>query len=120
MKSDRAARRNSEETQSVDEILAKKATVSNMLKDPRYKSDPSYRWEVAQKIKAFTINDNAEISDGDQSRTNQTVRVGVSASPFHGADLRVSRFARVALEPTLTTSEAPHAKTKTVKEPFSE
>jgi tellurite resistance protein len=107
-----------EEAQTMDEIQAKHASFRKLFKDPRYGTDPEYRYEVQQKLKAMTVEDNT-LDDGAMNQTNQVIRVGVSTSPNKGADLSVYRYHRVDLAPKITTSEAPAKKT-TPKEHFSE
>lgn len=102
-----------------DEIAAKMDTVQQMYRDPRYKSSALYRLEVAQKVANLTANDNQAISAGDLSKTNQTVSIGVSSSPFHGADLQVKKFHRVELSPDPQGSEAPKRPSKPTPSEFA-
>lgn len=106
-----------EEVQSMDEIQAKASHVKKLFSDPRYAHDPEYRYEVQQQLKALTVNDDS-LEDGALSQANQVVRVGVSKSPYKGADLTVNRYQKIDLAPKLTTSEAP-AK-KATREHFSD
>ncbi|HWV45514.1 MAG TPA: hypothetical protein VN039_05725 [Nitrospira sp.] len=96
-----------EPMQTGDEIAAKQASLAALFRDPRYRTDAAYRYEVSQKIKALTANDNAAISNDDIGKPNQSLSVGLSTSPYHGADLRVRKFARVQIEPTMTGPTAP-------------
>ncbi len=107
-----------EEVQSMDEIQAKASHVKKLFSDPRYAHDPEYRYEVQQKLKALTVNDDS-LEDGAISQPNQVIRVGVSKSPYKGADLAVHRYHKIDLAPNITTSQAP-AKKATTREHFSE
>lgn len=97
----------------MDLIEAKQAAVQKLFRDPRYKTDPEYRYQVAKQVAALTVNDNAEVADRNAYEPNQTFSIGVSKSPVHGADLRVRRFARVELAPKDETG--PNAPTKKVQ-----
>lgn len=108
-----------EQAQTGDEILAKRETVAAMMRDKRYKTDPLYRLEVKQKIENLTAHDNAEVSAGDLTRPNTSISIGVSNSPYHGADLRVNKFHRVELGGITDDSQAPSKPAKPVREPFS-
>lgn len=106
-----------EETQASDMIQAKKATVTAMFKDPRYKHDAAYRLEVQQKLANLTSQDQHE-RDFNPGATNQSLAVGFSPYAHSGSSLEVRRFARVELPMTETGADAPVK--KTVKEAFSE
>jgi hypothetical protein len=121
-KSNHAAPITEEPQQAPDDIAAKQATFAALFRDPRYKNDPAYRWEVAQKVKAFTANDNQDSKTGapltmaDFKTPGQTMRVSVSASPAHGIDMSVRKFNRVEMPAEYTGLEMP--KKKSPKEPF--
>lgn len=104
-----------EGVQTGDELAAKQATVTKMFRDPRYKSDPTYRLEVQQKMAELTAQDGT-LSASDVNATNQSVRVQLSTSPFHGADLRVQKYHRIELRP-----DGPKEPTRKPKpEPFAD
>lgn len=111
--------------QTGDEVLAKAETVKAMMRDKRYKIDPLYRLEVQQKLANLTAMDNAEVSPDDLRTPNTSVSIGVSSSPYHGADLRVNKFHRVELGGIADDSQAPRGSasqvkpSKPVREPFS-
>lgn len=106
------------EEQPLELVMAKQATIQRLFRDPRYKWDAAYRYEVQSKLAELTANDNEALAGIDAHGTNQSFSIAVSKSPHHGADLRVRQFARVDLEPKLTGPDAP-AKKKVVREPFS-
>lgn len=108
-----------ERVQTGDEFLAKRETVAAMMRDPRYKHDALYRLEVKQKISNLTAMDNAAISGGDISAPNTKISLGVSSSPFHGADLRVHKLSRIQLSTDHDDSKAPAKPAKPTREPFS-
>ncbi|MGC4097746.1 MAG: hypothetical protein QM706_11575 [Nitrospira sp.] len=108
-----------EPVQTGDDIEAKREAVQAMFRDPRYKSSPLYRKEVAEKLAALTANDGTIPADAMKT-PGQTVSVGISSSPYRGADLAVRKFGRVEMEPTFTTNQAPVKPAPAPKEAFSE
>lgn len=94
-----------EAVQTHDEIAAKHQTFKALFSDNRYKTDPAYRFEVSQKLSAMTANDGT-LDPNDMKTPNQVVSVGLSSSPYRGADLSVRKFHRVELAPS-TSQEAP-------------
>lgn len=123
-KSDHSPVPQEEPQQSPDEVAAKQDTVAAMFRNPLYKSSAAYRHEVAQKVKALTANDNVDANTGqaitaeDFRTPGRTMRVSTSSSPYHGVDMRVSKFQRVETPPSYTGLEMPQAKKKAKPEPF--
>ncbi|MFO0779265.1 MAG: hypothetical protein U0223_16865 [Nitrospira sp.] len=64
---------------SGDDLAAKHHAYRSMFTSPRYKTDPSYRREVAEKLRELTANDQP-LEDNAIMTPNKTVRV--SLSPF--------------------------------------
>ncbi|OQW34805.1 MAG: hypothetical protein A4E19_17985 [Nitrospira sp. SG-bin1] len=108
-----------EQAQTGDEVLAKRETVAAMMRNSKYKTDPLYRLEISQKIASLTASDNTGITAQDLKTPNRSVSLGVSTSPFHGADLQVRKFQRVELAAKADDSQAPVKPATPVKEPFS-
>lgn len=106
----------SPDEQPMEQVQAKQAAIQKFFRDPRYKHDAAYRFEVHKHLAEITADDNAELAGLNAHGTNQSFSVSVSKSPFHGADLRARTFARVELDMKPTGPDAP-AKKKT--EPFS-
>jgi hypothetical protein len=93
-----------------DDVAARQEYFAALFRSPRYKSDPLYRWEVAQKIKAATANDNFDSNTGnrlsmDDMKNGGTMRVSVSSAQGHGVDLSVKRFGRVSVGPDVSSLE---------------
>ena len=107
-----------EPVQSGDDIEAKREAVQALFRDPRYKTSALFRRETAEKLAALTANDGTIPADAMKT-PGQTVSVGISSSPYRGSDLAVRKFARVEMEPTFTTNQAP-VKSVPAKEAFSE
>lgn len=113
----------SEPKQSGDELAAKRATITNMMRDPRYKSDAAYRYEVQQKLAGMTENDNHDSYTGQpiskqHLQTGHTLRVSTSTSQYHGVDITAQGVNRVQLTTDPADLRVPVAK-KAPKEPFA-
>lgn len=100
---------------SGDEVEARKAAVTKLFRDPRYRYDAEYRREVALKMAEYTGSEGSLSADALKT-PNQSVSIGHSTFENQGADLRVRGFNRVelAMKPF---AEKP---AKPAREPFGE
>jgi len=85
------------EEQPYNMVEAKQATVQRLFRDPRYKTDAAYRFEVAQQLAAMTAQDNAAVVGESAYTPNQTFSISTSKSPWHGADIQLRKFNRLVI-----------------------
>jgi hypothetical protein len=123
-KSDHSAPVTEEPQAAPDDIAARQAYFSRLFRDPRYKSDAAYRYEVQQQVKAMTENDNFDSNTGnalsmsDLKTPGQVMRVSVSSAQGHGVDLSVRKFQRVQVGPDVSSLEMGMQRPKAKREYF--
>ena len=87
-------------------IEARADTMKKLFRDPRYKTDASFRYEVQQQVAEMTKNDRYSVADNAVGAGGGTTSVSLSTSPHQAADIRTTAFARVLLPPTKTVGDA--------------
>ena len=87
-------------------IEARADTMKKLFRDPRYKTDASFRYEVQQQVAEMTKNDTYAVADKALGAGGGTTSVALSTSAHQAADIRTTAFARVLLPPTKTVGDA--------------
>lgn len=87
---------------------AKKAHARKLFNDPRYKVDPEYRYEVAQKLSTM----RSGLSPDEAGR-----RVQVSRDPNKAVDVVGFGPRRVTITPTMTGPNKPEPKPPIERDP---